>query len=204
MGVGTYALTSSANLKSYLNLSVATHDTLLENLIDRTTELFENFTNRKLKARDYSYISTAAAYDSDNATIDGNGRDAIPAPQFPINSLTTLRVDTMEIDARGGVNQSGYVLDKASGIIRLAGYIFGKGLRNVELVYNAGYSTVPEDLEQACIEQAAWAFRESGAGSALLGVSAKTMPDGSISYTTKDLLATVKMVLNRHKRRFAV
>lgn len=199
-----YALISLASLKSYLGITVTTWDTFLESCVDAATAQAELYTARKLKARDYSYDSADEAYDADNAVIDGNGLDRIAVPQYPIVSLTTLLVDGVEIDARATVYESGYVLDKAAGIVMLAGYLFTAGLRNIELVYNAGYSTVPDDLEQAVIEQAAILYKESSVGGALLGVASKQLPDGSISYATRDLLPTVKMVLERYKKRFAL
>lgn len=204
MAVGTYALTSLANLKSYLNLSVTTHDTLLEKLVDRATSLAEDYTNRKLKARDYSYDSDADAYDADNAVLDGNDRDHMIMPQYPVNSVTTVRINTLSIDERDTVFDTGWVLDKKNGIIRLAGYVFTGGLKNIEFAYNAGYATVPDDLEQAVIEQAAWMFKQSTAGSALLGITAKTLPDGSISFSSGDILSQVKLVFNRYKKRIAL
>ena len=204
MGVGTYALTSLANVKQYLNLSVATHDVLLENCVDRATEMFENFTNRKLKSRDYHYDSDENAYDADNAVMDGNGRDRMALPQIPINSVTTVRINTLSIDARSTVFDTGYVIDKQNGIILLAGYVFTKGIKNIEFAYNAGYSSVPDDLEQAAIEQTAWIFKQSSAGSALLGVSNKTLPDGSVNWVTTDLLPQVRRVLNKYRKRFAM
>lgn len=204
MSVGTYALTSLAKLKEYLGITVTTWDTFLEGLVDAATAQAETYTNRNLKARDYSYDSDAAAYDPDNAVLDGNGLDRIVLPQYPIVSVTTLRIDTMEIEARSSLFSCGYVPDKASGIILLAGYLFTKGLRNIELAYNAGYSTVPANLEQAVIEQAAWLYKESNVGSALLGVSSKQLPDGSLTFMDRDLLPAVKLVLNRYKKRFLV
>lgn len=204
MAVGTYALTSLANLKEYLNITGDGNDTLLENLVDRATELIENFTNRKLKARDYHYDSDESAYDSDNAVMDGNDRDRMIMPQHPVNTVTTVRINTLSISVRSTVFDTGYVLDKKNGIIFLAGYIYTLGIKNIEFVYNAGYSTIPEDLEQACIEQAAWMWRQSTPGGAMLGVSAKTLADGSVSYATKDLLPQVRRVLERYKKRIAL
>lgn len=203
MAVGTYALTTLAHLKSYLNLSVSTHDTLLEDFVDRATDLFENFTNRKLKARDYHYDSGDGDYDSDNGIMDGNDRDMISLPQYPVNSITTLRINTTSIDERTSIYACGWVIqDKAAGIVALSCYLFTKGLKNIDFAYNAGYSTVPEDLEQACIELAAWMFKQSTPGSALLGESSKSFPDGSISFIVKELLPQVKMVLEKYKKRF--
>lgn len=196
MAVGTYALTTLARLKAYFNLTVLDHDNLIEDLIDRATALFEAFTRRKLKARDYSYES-----DSENAKLDGNGRDTIRLPQYPVNSLSTLRISEQEIDERDSIYSCGWILEGESGILRLACYLFTEGIQNIELAYNAGYSSVPEDLEQACIEQAAWMFKQSPAGSALLGVSSRTFADGSVSYTVRDILPQVRMVLENYKKR---
>lgn len=203
MAVGTYALTSLDALKDYLGISQSANDNLLESCIDRATALFELETRRKLKARDYSYVSTADAYDPDNAVLDGNGRDAISLPQYPLNTLTTLRINEIAIDARSSIYALGYVLDKKAGILRLSGYVFTRGLANIELVYNAGYSTIPDDLSNVCLEQAAWLFKQTAPGGNLLGVASKTLADGSISYTAKDLLPSVKIVLENYKKRFA-
>ncbi len=205
MAVGTYALTTLVKLKAYLNLTITTNDTLLEGLIDRVTSLFEGFTNRNLEARDYSYISTSDDYDSDNAIVNGNNRHRITLPQYPVNSLTTLRISTLAISERSSVTGAGWVIEeKGAGILALSGYIFTGGVKNVELVYNGGFSTIPDALEQAAIEQAAWMYKQSPVGSGLLGVSNKSLPDGSISYTVRDLLPQVRMVLEKYKNRFVV
>jgi len=203
MAVGTYALTSLANLKTYLNISGTTNNTFMETLVDRATALMEEYTRRNLKARDYSYDSDSEDYDKDNAVMDGNDRDVLILPQRPVNSLTTLRVNEQAISESTGVYVCGWMIDKKRGMVRLRCYLFTKGMDNVELAYNAGYSTVPDDLEQACIEQAAWMYKQSPVGQGLLGVSSRSLQDGSISYTAKDLLPQVKLVLQNYKQRFA-
>ena len=203
MAVGTYALTSLANLKTYLNISGTTNNTFMETLVDRATALMEEYTRRNLKARDYSYDSDSDEYDKDNAVMDGNDRDVLILPQRPVNSLTTLRVNEQAIDESTGVYVCGWMIDKARGMVRLRCYLFTKGMDNIELAYNAGYSTVPDDLEQACIEQAAWMYKQSPVGQGLLGVSSRSLQDGSINYTTRDILPQVKLVLQDYKQRFA-
>jgi len=203
MAVGTYALVSLDELKEYAGINSSDHDGLLEKIVNRTTSLFESSTRRKLKARDYSYDPDDAAYDPDNAVLNGNDRDRISLPQYPVNSIATLKVNDMEIDERETIYSCGWVIeDRAAGIVTLSCYIFTKGLKNIELAYNAGFSTVPDDLYEACLEQAAWFFKQSPAGANLLGVAAKNLPDGSISYTTKDLLPYVQRRLNHYKKRF--
>ncbi len=205
MAVGTYALTSLEALKRYLNLTVDTYDTLLEELIDRATAQIEEYTDRKIKARDYSYDSDSDDYDSDNAVLDGNGLQELALPQYPIVSVTTVRISELSIDESTGVYLSGWFADKKRGILRLRGYEFTKGRANIELEYSAGFASIPDELAQAAIEQASWMYRQSPKGLGLLGVESRSMGDGSsISYVSGDLLPQVKRMVERYRKRFAI
>ena len=51
MAVGSFALTSLANLKSWLGISASTYDTVLEASIDRATSMIETYCDRRLKSR---------------------------------------------------------------------------------------------------------------------------------------------------------
>ena len=53
MAVGTYALTSLANLKAYLGVTGTTDDVILEQCIDRATAIIESHCDRKLKSRTF-------------------------------------------------------------------------------------------------------------------------------------------------------
>lgn len=209
MSLGTHALITLADLEEYANITITDHEQLLERLIDAATSLFETYTRRKLKARAYSYDSDSGDYDSDNAVFDGNGTDKMALPQYPVNSVTTLRINETEIDARPSLYNNGYVVDKQGGIITLSGYLYTKGLANIDFAYNAGLSTIPDDLAQACIEQVAWMYKQSTPGSALLGVAEKNYPDGTTSYpvrglqyTSTGLLPEVKTKLERYKSHY--
>lgn len=202
--MGDHDLITLTDLKDFLGLTDITHDILLSRIIERVSSVFDDETRRKLAARDYTYDSTSADYDPDNAVLDGNGRDRLALPQYPVNSLSTLKINTFEIDERADVFSTGWVLDRKNGIITLAGYLFTEGLSNIDLVYNAGYATVPADLEGAAVEQSAWVFKQSTPGGALLGVSGKTLADGSIQFTSKELLPSVRATIERYKKRFAL
>jgi len=206
MSVGTYALTSLADLKEFLGIPLesAGNEMLLESCVDRATGLFEHVTNRKLMARDYSYDSGSGDYDSDNAVINGNGRNRMILPQYPVNAVTTLRINETGISQSTSIYACGWVIeDKAAGIMTLRCYVYTEGLKNIDWAYNAGFAAAPDDLEEAAIEQAAWYFKQAGPGGNLLGVASKTLADGSISYNAKDLLPAVKMTLERYKKRIA-
>jgi len=202
MSLGTYALITLADLEEYANITITDHEQLLERLIDAATSLFETYTRRKLKARAYSYDSDSGDYDPDNAVFDGNGTDKMILPQYPVNSVATLRINETEIDARASIYNLGYLIEKQNGIITLSGYLYTRGLANIEFAYNAGLSAIPDDLQQACIEQVVWMYKQSAVGGNLLGVSSKSLADGSISYSNKDLLPSVRMVLASYKSHY--
>lgn len=199
MALSTDALTSLAQVKQYLGLSAATHDALLEGLIEAISAQFNAFCGRKLMARDYTHLSEDAAFDPDNALLSGSGYPELLLPQYPVISLSSLVVEGREVaPASGGV---GWVLDSGAGVLGLLGLIFPRGAHNVGLVYRAGFAAAPPDLAQAAVEQTAVRFQESAAGQGRLGVSARTLADGSVSYHSGALLPQVKAVLERYRNR---
>lgn len=199
MALSADALTTLAAVKSYLGLSSADHDQLIEGLIEAVSAQFNAYCDRKLTARDYSYLSQDPVYDPDNALLSGSGYPELLLPQYPVVNLSTLLVDGREVSpAEGG---RGYVLDAAAGVLSLTSGIFPRGWHNVGLVYRAGFSAVPADLGQAAVEQTAVRFQESAAGHGRLGISARTLADGSVSYHSSALLPQVKAVLDRYRNR---
>lgn len=78
MPVGTYALTTLANLKTWLGISAATDDAVLEQAIDRATARIESYTSRLLKARNIAEWRS------------GCGTSALRLHQFPAISITNV------------------------------------------------------------------------------------------------------------------
>ena len=199
MALSADALTTLAAVKSYLGLNSVDNDTLIEGFIEAVSAMFNSYCDRKLTARDYSYLSQDQAYDPDNALLSGSGYPELLLPQYPVVSLTTLLVDGQAKSPASG--NSGYVIDASAGVISLLGEVFPRGPHNVSLVYRAGFETVPADLAQAAVEQSTIRFQESAAGKGRLGVSARTLADGSVSYHSSALLPQVKAVLDRYRNR---
>ncbi|MCB2225709.1 MAG: phage gp6-like head-tail connector protein [Desulfarculaceae bacterium] len=199
MALSNDALTTLAELKEYLAIAATEHDGLLERLIEAVSAQFNAYTGRKLRARDYSYQSEDAAFDPDNALLSGAGYAELLLPQYPVISLSSLVLEGRAIaPASGGV---GWVLDAGAGVLTLLDRVFPRGAHNVGLIYRAGFATTPPDLAQAAIEQAATRFQESGAGHGRLGMSARTLADGSVSYHAGALMPQVKAVLDRYRNR---
>lgn len=179
VSVNAQALTSLANFKTALNVTVSTDDTKIEQIINRTTAWIEGKTNRFLKARNYNGAGiafTTTVTSEDYLFFDGNcesrndrGYGVLYLPQFPIvkaSVASALPVALAFLTSRGiGADGAGdtwdtsslaegrdFVVDYTNGIITLTGGLFATGLKNYRLTCTAGYVTIPDDLEQLCIE----------------------------------------------------
>jgi hypothetical protein len=105
---------------------------------------------------------------------DGNGNQRQFVRNWPITEVTNVFVNGTSIPLSGGVTQPGYVIDGSgkSIVIRTIGqispiysyssryigggnYFFARGIQNVEIQYTAGFSGIPYDLNQACIQTVA-------------------------------------------------
>lgn len=143
-------LTTLANLKSVLHQDVSTDDTLLKAIITRVSASIASTCNRIFYAHDITEYQ------------DGEGDSTLVAEQYPINSITSIHDDVER--AYGSdtlIASTDYVYYSEKGLIKLDNYYFAVGLKNIKLVYNAGYSTVPQDLEMACIKRCMAEYLES-------------------------------------------
>lgn len=201
MALSPQALTSVQAVKDYLGLTSADYDPLMESLIEAVSAHFAAHAGRVLKARDYSPDPASPHFDPDNALLDGGGYPELLLPQYPVQALTSLVMDGVPLTPAQAPGQAGWVLDQSAGVVSLLGGVFSRGRHNLALTYRAGFETVPADLAQACLEQVAMRFQESGVGQGRLGVRARTLADGSVSYQGQALLPQVAAVLDRYRNR---
>jgi hypothetical protein len=101
----------------------------------------------------------------------GNGSDQMFLRQTPIQQVTTLKINGNSIPQSTDYGVVGWMIDDdgKSLVLRpgggggqnfftttlwgawgLGGYRFVKGMRNINVVYKAGFSSTPPDLELAC------------------------------------------------------
>lgn len=201
MALSQDALTDLTALKRYLKISGDENDGLLESLIEAVSAQFNAYTGRLLTARDYSWDPEDAAYDPDNAVLSGSGHAELILPQYPVQSITELRLDGSALPEASPGDSAGWLLDRAAGVAARLDGAFPRGQGNLTLVYRAGFAAVPADLAQAALEQAAERFQQSTPGHGRLGISARTLADGSVSYQAAALLPQVQAVLDRYRNR---
>jgi uncharacterized phiE125 gp8 family phage protein len=143
MAVNANALTTLNMAKTYLKipLTETSQDTLVEFFINASSEMLERETDRKLKAQ--SIVDT----------VHGRSSNIVLLSQWPVNSITELRIDNSSdfVDASTLIDADEYRVGDDKNTLVLLSRTFPKGYNNVRVTFNAGYSTVPSDLEHACL-----------------------------------------------------
>jgi len=189
MSVDSDALCTKDNVKDFMGITNVnpTDDTLIDNLIDRVTELFESYCKRNFFAAAYTEYHSPASRDK-----------RIFPKNFPVNSITSIHDDpdrTYGSDTLITASEYGIMGDDAT--VEWIDGAFAGGTNSVKIIYNGGYSTIPEDLSQGCIEEVARRFRRRKD----IDVTQKTQPDGSTQQLAGDFLPQTKIVLNLYKKR---
>ena len=151
-----------ADLKAWLNIQTTAEDVLLQNLIARGSLQMLRWMNR-------DHI-IATSYTENR---DGNDGLFMLPRNFPLISVSSLTVNGITIPAASDQVSAGFVFDGRKVMLRGGStgfytlgpyssqyqYRFTRGFQNVQIVYSAGYASVPSDLQQAAIEGFAYVYR---------------------------------------------
>ena len=134
---------------------------------------------------------------------DGNGRAKLFVENYPINNLISLQfkynpTDTSWNDFYSGSqtgNQVAY-----SNHIQLWTQNFPCGMKNIKVVYNAGYTVVPGDIKQIALEAIQEYYNYSKQGNDTLGFKSKTFGGESAQTAVyENLWDKHKEILNRYR-----
>lgn len=145
--IAANALTTLADVKESLGLpsSDQTKDNLIIRKINQASQQIENYCERVFKAADYV------------EEINGSNIDEITLRQRPVNAFTSLefRSGATNVDSWFTMNDNYFFVDTSAGILKLL--FQGRGRWNAwRATYNAGYTTIPADLAEACAMLAAY------------------------------------------------
>ena len=200
MGVATASLITLAQLKAYLpDFTGGTkYDALFETLIDGVSESFNAYVGRALAKTNYT-----AVY------FDGNGKESLILPNYPIASITSITEDGTALTEG---EDSDYLLYAATGILKRVNGAWYKGSKTIKLTYIAGYVVqgatatapdiaLPADLKMACMVQVAREWKKATLSE--WGVISKSSPDGmSVTRTETGLLKEVREILDKYRSFF--
>ena len=158
-------------------------DPLLSRMIAACSTFIESWLNRIIAAQEYTEM------------LNGNDRDTLFLENYPVTAINSLKIDGHIIAQRGELPSSGgYVFDNNE--LYLDGGYFTKGIKNVKVVYTAGYSSIPADIEQACIDMIGDWFRYIDR----IGKTSQAIEGQSTSFTNTAIPARALLVLQQYKR----
>lgn len=159
MAIAANALTLLTTAKEHLEIPSATltFDSTIERLINVASNLIARKTKRIL------VDTTHTAY------FDGRASNRILLREYPVQSITTIKVDSESIfPTSSAIDASEYaIVDRETTVLRVNGGIWSKGYRNIEIIYAAGIgvvdtgggtNTFPPELEQATLDYVLWLY----------------------------------------------
>jgi len=178
------AIITLSDVYEFLSVSGSDDDTLIQNLIDRKTTEFESYCQL-----DSFFVDDYIEY------LDGEGNSFLFVKNFPINSVSEIASDS---DWTWG---SDTVIDSDDYRIVNKSYIaynsyFTIGTQNIKVSYNAGYSVIPADIQEAMVEEVSRIYHRRKE----VDVFIKTITDGSQHRHPSGLMPGTKMILDRYKR----
>lgn len=143
----SYALCSLSDVKESMGIDAGdtSKDNLIKRKINQATLMIESFCNLN---RDHHFKETTYT----NEQIDGNSTNQLILGMRPVTALTTFQSrEGVESSASfDDVDSDNYFLDASAGVIDLlfnqSGYF-----NSYQVTYTAGYSTIPADLQEACV-----------------------------------------------------
>lgn len=189
----TVALITTANLKTFLGISGSSEDTILDSIVNAASKMIQSFCGKALVQATYTEY------------YDGSGVEELILKNYPIASVTSLNIDgSRTFGSSTDINVAdNVIIDANSGIITLwHNYsVFPKGLRNVKVVYVAGYATnaIPYDLQQACKQTAMMIYKRQYQDQKV-GIASETIGDKTTTYELADIPKTAQAIIKRYQK----
>lgn len=194
---GTFLCTLAA-VKAALNIPTATtsKDTLIESLMYAAGAWAERYCGRTFASTTYTeYFSPG--YDRRVRKYT----ELIPR-QWPIISVTSIREDADRaftaastlLDAADYWNDDNrvYLFDDEGWVE------FDAGMRTVQLVYVAGYATIPQDVQRAAVMLTVKLFYDSDRQKQ--GIASESLGGTTITYVDEDMPKAAKAILDLYRR----
>ncbi len=174
MPVNAIDLTTNAAVKSWINLTGTNEDTIIQDAITAFSAYVLRRTGRgpldgTIPAK--SPFVESVSYDD---VYDGSGTLRQQIRNWPVTAVTSVTVNGITVPQSATPNNSGWVIDGDRRFISMrgignprgyggysgyggwgagprfsGGLGFSNGIQNVEIIYTAGFTGVPFDLEMA-------------------------------------------------------
>ena len=178
-------LCSVSDVKQYLGMTDSAHDALITSLVNGASEAIENFCRRRFGEAEYTEYHDGA--DSALLLLD----------HTPVKSVDEVREGPCrDFEGCDPIDEDDYVLYPEEGLLLRTSGMFPRGMRNVRVVYTAGYSSVPAVVGQACAALVASWFNRGHQGGD--GLESEQFGDYSAKYASRALPSEVTELLVRY------
>ena len=171
MPLQTNALVTLAQGKAHLGIPTldTTQDARVEDYINAASDHVESLTNRKLVLQTHTHY------------LDGNGKGRMLLQEFPAQKPTVVNMDLSWTFGSGTlVPTTEFEVQFDVILVRRSLQTFPNGARNVKVTYQAGYSTIPMDVQQATLLGVEMLYH--GRNDRRLGVQSKTKVGESVVF----------------------
>lgn len=173
-------LTTLSNAKEYLRITSTDDDDLIQRLISSCSIEMQTYINRNFAIQEYT----------DNFV--GKDKNYHVFKINPVQSIISIKVINFE---------NNYYVPNV--LYFDTKQIFIDGLfkksylnyPNCQIVYNAGYTSTPLDVEQACIEFLGIKYKQIES----LNMSSKSIAQETTAFIVKDIPDFIKVVLEQYK-----
>ena len=180
-------LTNVDSVKVWLDKTNEVHDGLLQMLIEGISARMELYMGRVISTDEYSQ------------SVESPGYSAIVLDHGPITRVISV-VDGVD---SGALTAADYRIEVPRSLVRLSsGIQVPWATGTVAVSYEAGFESVPADIDLACVMQVAHEFRMTKAGNDTLGVSrvaANQDVGESYTYEMKPWIQQVEQTMKAHR-----
>jgi hypothetical protein len=162
-------LTDLTSVKLWCGIANTSKDAVITTLINSCSQELINYMNRTI----YSEARTEIR--------DGNGKNTMTLAHYPLTAILSVIVNGIEykeIQQSDRISKGVKIIGERR--ILAQGFVFTKGISNVELFYVGGYSVIPDAIKQACNELVA--MRLKNERDDRQGVSSKSLAGESVSF----------------------
>ncbi len=206
MPLVAYSLVTLANTKTFLGILNNEKDAVLEMLINMATDYIESQTGRR-------FVSTVHTQEE----YDGTGTYELSLKAFPIITFTKLEFNNASdnSDDWEDVDAEDYWVDTDTGIVtmitnfdemseslnnddELSKNVFFRGKNRYRVTYTSGYSTVPYDLQYACMSLVGQLLTMKSA----TGIKSESLGDHSVTFQDVTDLGSQSMfsdIINKYR-----
>lgn len=134
-------LTTLDRVKTYLGLTTNHDDPFLQRMLSASSDFIVEYLSRPIKQATYT------------EKYDGKGMPVLFLRYRPVISIASLSI------AGSTIGSGSYSFDDNR--VALTSDVFPRGTMNISITYDAGYATVPPNVENVCIEMTAYMYREA-------------------------------------------